>query len=164
MSERPTATVRLGWLLQLPGDLEGQFWAASDTQWLLCTMDLLAFMMVLPNVIAAVLGRVNKSLPQGVELPMGAKAILMLYWLVSVRPVGLMLLNFQHYKKHRTKLAVASRLYRLVGPWDGIVLRARKDRWFWWKVVELLSWATPCPLQGAADYGTEQLHHCQHST
>jgi hypothetical protein len=46
---------------------------------------------------------------------MGAKAILMLYWLVSMLPVGLMLLNFQHYKRHRMKLAVASRLYRLVG-------------------------------------------------
>lgn len=148
MSERSTATVRLGWLLQLPGDLEGMYHGPP------CFHDGAA------QRHSSCAG----ACQQGVELPMGAKALLMLYWLVSVLPVGLMLLNFQHFKRHRTKLAVASRLYRLVGPWDGIVLRARKHRWFWWKVVELLSWATPCPLQGAADYGTEQLHHCQHST
>lgn len=113
------ATVQLGWLLELPPPLERQFWAAPTTQRLVSRMDLLAFIIVLPNVLAAVLGRVNKSLPPGVQLPGGAKAILMGYWLFSMLPVGLRLLSVKHYERHRTSIAVASRLYRLVGAADG---------------------------------------------
>lgn len=108
-------TARLGILLKLrPQELEEQFWNAAETQRMLSIMDILAFCMVLPNMVAAVLGRVNKSLPEHVQLPWGAKAILMLYWAVTMLPVAVMLLHLQSYTKWRLKLAVLGRLYRLV--------------------------------------------------
>lgn len=97
-----------------PEWLEARFWSADSTQRMLCVLDCFAFAMVLPNLAAAMLGRVQ-SLPAGVQLPLGARLILVVYWTVSMLPIALMLLNFGAYKRHRTQLAVASRLYRLVG-------------------------------------------------
>lgn len=106
---------RLGILLRLhPQELEEQFWKAAETQRMLAIMDILAFCMVLPNMVAAVFGRVNKSLPADVQLPWGAKAILMLYWAVNMLPVAVMLLRLQSYTKWRLRLAVLGRVYRLV--------------------------------------------------
>jgi hypothetical protein len=58
-------------------------------------------------------GRVNKSLPEGTQLPMGAKVILLLYWFLSILPVALML-HRTSYLRFRTPIALLSRAYRLV--------------------------------------------------
>jgi hypothetical protein len=110
-----SSSASLGLLLRIePKQLEQQFWQSTDTLRMLCAMDMLGFAMVLPNVWVAMTGRVNTSLPEGVVLPEGAKIILLLYWVVAALPVAVMLWNFQSYRRHRTKLAVVSRAYRLV--------------------------------------------------
>jgi hypothetical protein len=109
------SSANLGLLLRIePKQLEQQFWQSTDTMRMLCAMDMLGFLMVLPNVLVAMTGRVNKSLTEGVLLPEGAKIILLLYWVVAALPVAVMLWNFQAYRQHRTKLAIVSRAYRLV--------------------------------------------------
>lgn len=95
-----------------PRHLESEFWEAPETQRLLRAGDILAVVMVVQNVLAAMQGRVNKSLPEGTQLPVGAKVILLLYWFLSILPVALML-HRTSYLRFRTPIALLSRAYRL---------------------------------------------------
>lgn len=69
---------------------------------------------VLPKLLGALLGRIQPSLPVDMQLPWGAKAVLIIYFLLSQLPAVLMLSHFDSYRRWRFWLALANRVYRLV--------------------------------------------------
>lgn len=73
------------------------------------------FSQVLPKLVGALLGRIQPSLPVDMQLPWGAKAMLIAYFILSQLPVVLMLSHFDGYRRWRFWLVLANRVYRLVG-------------------------------------------------
>lgn len=108
-------TAQVDTLLRIhPLELEDQFWNSRETRSKLCVLDVIAVALVVPNLLAAVLGRVKRHLPDGVTLPWGAKAILIIYWFLSLVPVLLMLTRMGLYNTWRQPLVLLNRTFRVV--------------------------------------------------
>jgi len=108
-------TAQVDTLLRIhPLELEHQFWNSQEIRSKMCVLDVIAFALVVPNLVAAVLGRVKRHLPDGVTLPWGAKAILIMYWFLSLVPVLLMLTRMGWYNTWRQPLVLINRTYRAV--------------------------------------------------
>jgi hypothetical protein len=113
MSNSRQRTCRAGLLLQLPADLEQQFWSAPGTRAALRCLDLFASCMPFVNLILIATRRVKDNLPR-TYVPFGAKIFLGVYVFISLVTLVLALTNPTAYKKHRMTLTKFGRFWRLV--------------------------------------------------